>query len=95
MCRKLDQETNQGVDSGERKLVIRERDGTLKNLLKKSYLRRWIGPLDASGKEVDSSPNNEGKFFNQRSSSVDFARYVLIFGVCLLILLYLWMTLAR
>lgn len=74
LLEKLDQETNQGVDSGERKLVIRERDGTLKNLLKKSYLRRWIGPLDASGKEVDSSPNNEGKFFNQRSSSVDFAR---------------------
>jgi hypothetical protein len=81
MCRKLDHETKQGVDTGERKLVIRERDGTLKNLLKKSYLKRWIGPLDVSGKEVESSPNNEGNFFNQRSNSVDFARHVLIFGV--------------
>ncbi|WJX54557.1 hypothetical protein P8452_40426 [Trifolium repens] len=74
LLEKLDHETKQGVDTGERKLVIRERDGTLKNLLKKSYLKRWIGPLDVSGKEVDSSPNNEGNFFNQRSNSVDFAR---------------------
>jgi hypothetical protein len=45
-------------------------------------LKRWIGPLDVGGKEVDSSPHNEGNFLNQRSSSVDFARHVLIFGVC-------------
>ncbi|WJX59943.1 hypothetical protein P8452_45210 [Trifolium repens] len=74
LLEKLDHETKQGVDTGERKLVIRERDGTLKNLLKKSYLKRWIGPLDVGGKEVDSSPHNEGNFLNQRSSSVDFAR---------------------
>lgn len=87
MCRKLDHGTKQEkglFDTGERKVVTRERDGTLKYLLKKSYLRRWIGPppLDASGKEVDSSPDNEGKFFNQRSSSLDFARHVLILGAC-------------
>lgn len=85
MCRKLGHETRQGkavVDTGERKLVSRERDGSLRNLLKKTYLRRWIGPLDASGNEVDSSLNNEGDFFNQRSSSMDFARHVLILGVC-------------
>lgn len=81
MCRKLDHGTKQGVDTGERNLVIRERDGTLKNLLKKSYLRRWISPVDVGGKEVDSSPDNEGKSFIQRSSSVDFARHVLILGV--------------
>lgn len=80
MCRKLAHESKQGVDGGERKLVIRESDGTLKNLLKKSYLRRWIDPLDARGKEVVSNSNNEGKFI--RSNSVDFARHVLIFGVC-------------
>ncbi|CAJ2651036.1 unnamed protein product [Trifolium pratense] len=74
LLEKLDHETKQGVDTGERKLVIRERDGTLKNLLKKSYLKRWIGPVDVSGKEVDSNINNEGNFYNQRSSSVDFAR---------------------
>ncbi|XP_027359641.1 golgin IMH1 isoform X3 [Abrus precatorius] len=78
LLEKLGHETKQGkvvVDTGERKLVTRERDGTLKNLLKKSYLRRWIGPLDViSQNEVDSSPNIEGKLFNQRSNSMDFAR---------------------
>ncbi|XP_073220788.1 uncharacterized protein [Cicer arietinum] len=74
LLEKLDHGTKQGVDTGERNLVIRERDGTLKNLLKKSYLRRWISPVDVGGKEVDSSPDNEGKSFIQRSSSVDFAR---------------------
>ncbi|TKY71238.1 golgin subfamily B member isoform X1 [Spatholobus suberectus] len=77
LLEKLGHETRQGkgvVNTGERRLVTRERDGTLKNLLKKSYLRRWIGPLDVSGNEVDSGSNNEGKFFNHRSSSMDFAR---------------------
>lgn len=63
-------------------LATRERDGTLKSMLKKSYLKRWIGPMDVGGKEIDSSQNNEGKLFNQRSSSVEFARHVLILGVC-------------
>lgn len=70
------------VDIGERKLVTHEREGALKNLLNKSYLKRWIGPLAVTGNEVDGSPNNEGKIFNQRPSSVDFARHVLILGVC-------------
>ena len=84
MCRKLGHETTHGkavVRIGEGKLVARERDGSLRNLLKKTYLRRWIGPLDVSGSEVDSNPNNERKFLNQRSSSMDFARQVLILGV--------------
>jgi len=79
MCRKLGNEPNQEkgvVNTGDRKLVTRERDGTLKNLLKKSYLRRWIAPLDVSGNEVDCSSNNEGKTFNHQSSgSIDFARH--------------------
>jgi len=88
MCRKLGKEPNQGkclVNTGDRKLVTRERDGSLKNLLKKSYLRRWIAPLDVSGNEVDSSLNNEGKTFNhQSSSSMDFARHVLNLGICVM-----------
>ncbi|XP_068467776.1 spindle pole body component 110 isoform X3 [Phaseolus vulgaris] len=78
LLEKLGSEPNQGkcvVNIGDRNFVTRERDGTLKNLLKKSYLRRWIAPLDVSGNEVDSSSNNEGKIFNhQSSSSMDFAR---------------------
>ncbi|KAH1267848.1 hypothetical protein HKD37_01G002913 [Glycine soja] len=79
LLEKFGHEPKQGkgvVNTGDRQLVTRERDGTLKNLLKKSYLRRWIGPLDVSGNEVDSSSNNEGKIFNHRSSSMDFARHV-------------------
>ncbi|CAI8587284.1 unnamed protein product [Vicia faba] len=72
LLEKLYHESKQGVGGGERKLVIRESDGTLKNLLKKSYLRRWIDPLDARGKEAISNSNNEGKLI--RSNSVDFAR---------------------
>ncbi|WVZ09272.1 hypothetical protein V8G54_013802 [Vigna mungo] len=51
LLEKLDNEPNQEkgvVNTGDRKLVTRERDGTLKNLLKKSYLRRWIAPLNPS-----------------------------------------------
>ncbi|XP_014521477.1 uncharacterized protein LOC106778088 isoform X2 [Vigna radiata var. radiata] len=78
LLEKLGDEPNQEkgvVNTGDRKLVTRERDGTLKNLLKKSYLRRWIAPLNVSVNEVDSSSNNEGKTFNHQSSgSIDFAR---------------------
>ncbi|MED6119150.1 hypothetical protein PIB30_009252 [Stylosanthes scabra] len=77
LLEKLDQETKHGkavVSIGERKLVTHERDGSLRNILKKTYLSRWIGPLDKSGNEVDSNPNNEGKFLSKRSTSMDFAR---------------------
>ncbi|XP_020978999.1 putative ciliary rootlet coiled-coil protein 2 isoform X3 [Arachis ipaensis] len=77
LIEKLDQETKHGkamVSIGESKLITHERDGSLKNLLKKTYLSRWIGPLDKSGNEVNSNPNNEGKFLNKRSTSMDFAR---------------------
>ncbi|KAK7253193.1 hypothetical protein RIF29_37713 [Crotalaria pallida] len=75
LLEKFGHETKQGkavVDTGERKLVTHERDGNLKNLLKKTYFRRWIGPVDVSGNEVEGSL--EGKLFHQRSSSMDFAR---------------------
>ncbi|KAL4274191.1 hypothetical protein AHAS_AhasUnG0017600 [Arachis hypogaea] len=62
------------VSIGERNHITHERDRSLKNLLKKRFLSRWISPLDKSGNEVDSNPNNEGKFLNKRSTSMDFAR---------------------
>ncbi|OIV95018.1 hypothetical protein TanjilG_22215 [Lupinus angustifolius] len=64
LLEKLGHETKQGkavVDTGER-------DGGLRNLLKKTYLKRWISPLDVGGNENDSSLKTEGKFYNQRSS---------------------------
>ncbi|RYR33784.1 hypothetical protein Ahy_A10g048422 [Arachis hypogaea] len=77
LIEKLDQETKYEkaiVSIGERKLITHKRDESLKNLLKKTYLSRWIGPLYKSGNEVDSNPNNEGKFLNKRTSCMDFAR---------------------
>ncbi|XP_028788558.1 centriolin isoform X1 [Neltuma alba] len=62
------------VDSGERNLVVHQQDGRLRNLLKKTYLKRWINPLDASRNEADRETNSEGKFFHRRSSSMDLAR---------------------
>ncbi|KAE8008127.1 hypothetical protein FH972_004667 [Carpinus fangiana] len=61
------------ADIGGKKLVT-ERDGKLKNLLKRTYLGRWIGPLDVIGHEAEAHRNNEGKFFSRRSNSMDFAR---------------------
>ena len=62
-----------------RKLVPYDRDGKLTNLLKRTYLRRWVGTLDGSGNEAEVYHNNEGKLFGRRSNSMDFARLVKIF----------------
>lgn len=72
---KIGMEIKQGktlADIGGKKLVT-ERDGKLKNLLKRTYLGRWIGPLDIRRHEAEDQ-NNEGKFFSRRSNSMDFAR---------------------
>ena len=82
LCRKSGQEVKRGnvlADIGGKKLLPFERDGKLKNLLKRTYLRRWIGTLDISGDEAEVYHNNEGKLFSGRSNSMDFARLVKIF----------------
>lgn len=74
---KSGQEVKRGnvlADIGGKKLLPFERDGKLKNLLKRTYLRRWIGTLDISGDEAEVYHNNEGKLFSGRSNSMDFAR---------------------
>ncbi|KAL3538793.1 hypothetical protein ACH5RR_002159 [Cinchona calisaya] len=54
------------------KKIIQERDGKLKNLLKKTYLRHWV---DSDTNSADTRLNYEGNFFQRRSNSnVDFAR---------------------
>ncbi|XP_075673958.1 uncharacterized protein LOC142643291 isoform X4 [Castanea sativa] len=75
--RKSGQEIRQGkglADIVGKKLDPYERDGKLTNLLKRTYLRRWIGTLDGSGNEAEVYQNNEGKLFSRRSNSMDFAR---------------------
>ncbi|XAR52933.1 hypothetical protein NMG60_11021269 [Bertholletia excelsa] len=59
---KINNEMKQGnhlAEIGERR-TIQERDGRLKNLLKRTYLKRWIGPLDSFGNEAGAHLNYEG-----------------------------------
>ncbi|XP_043713056.1 uncharacterized protein LOC122661650 isoform X2 [Telopea speciosissima] len=68
---------NQGIkrrnllaDLGDNIVAAHDRDGKLKNLLKKTYLRRWIGRLDDNDGRM-----NENDFTNKKSNhAVDFAR---------------------
>ncbi|OMP06827.1 hypothetical protein CCACVL1_01435 [Corchorus capsularis] len=47
----------------DRRISTYEKDGKLKNLLKKTYLSRWVGAVDARGNAFEAQPN-----------SMDFAR---------------------
>lgn len=63
------------TDVGEKRIATIERDGKLKNLLKKTYLKRWIGALDYSANQAETHLSNEGNFSGRKSScSMDFAR---------------------
>ncbi|XP_021656301.2 uncharacterized protein LOC110646979 isoform X2 [Hevea brasiliensis] len=68
------QEGNPLTESGRKVLVPHEKDGTLRSLLKKTYLRRWIGTMDFSGNEEQARLNIEGNFSSRRSNDLDFAR---------------------
>ncbi|XP_027112642.1 uncharacterized protein [Coffea arabica] len=55
--------------------IIQDRDGKLKNLLKKTYLRHWVGNIDSDTDNAVTHLNYEGHFNQKKStSSVDFAR---------------------
>ncbi|KAJ6716471.1 MYOSIN HEAVY CHAIN-LIKE PROTEIN [Salix koriyanagi] len=60
-------------DNGERRLSNHERDGKMRNLLKRTYLRRWMGTLD-TGNEAHASTSGAGSFSGKRSNDMDFAR---------------------
>ena len=64
--------------SGEKQFV-QERDGRLKNLLKKSYLRHWIGKLDSPGDDAEAHLNYEGNVSDRRSNNMDIARFAQTF----------------
>lgn len=51
------------AEVADRRLGTYERDGKLRNLLKKTYLKHWVGALDTRGNEAEAQPN-----------SMDFAR---------------------
>ncbi|XP_050210515.1 uncharacterized protein LOC126660860 isoform X2 [Mercurialis annua] len=68
------QEGNLSADKTERRLVAHDKDGRLKNLLKRTYLNRWMGTSGFGGNEEETHPTNEGDFFGQLSSGIDHAR---------------------
>lgn len=79
--RKVIQEINQGNPlrgTGEKRMV-QDRDGRLKNILKKTYLKKWIDPQDASVDEAGTNLSIEGTISEKVSHhSMDFARYVML-----------------
>ncbi|KAF9675794.1 hypothetical protein SADUNF_Sadunf09G0069800 [Salix dunnii] len=60
-------------DNGERRLSNHERDGKIRNLLKRTHLRRWMGTMDR-GNEAQTSTSGAGSFSGKRSNDMDFAR---------------------
>ncbi|XP_037494125.1 COP1-interactive protein 1 isoform X2 [Jatropha curcas] len=66
-------EGNMLIDSGEKRLFAHEKDGRLRNLLKRTYLRRWIGTVEGGHEEI-TNLNSERNFSSRRSNSIDFAR---------------------
>lgn len=72
---KVIQEMNQGLRGTGEKQIVQDRDGRLKNILKKTYLKKWIDPQDASGDEVGTNFNKEGTTSEKVSShNMDYAR---------------------
>ncbi|KAK8613580.1 hypothetical protein V6N13_101338 [Hibiscus sabdariffa] len=58
---KISIEMKQGnvlAEVADRRVVAYEKDGKLKNMLKKTYLRRWVGAPDAGGNEAEPPPNS-------------------------------------
>ncbi|KAJ6302605.1 hypothetical protein OIU77_016657 [Salix suchowensis] len=62
------------ADTGERRLSNIERDGKIRNLLKRTYIRRWIDKVDFHGNEAQTCLSSEGNFSGKRSNDMDFAR---------------------
>ena len=78
-CRNVNHDKREGqacaASGGQR--IIQDRDGKLKNLLKKTYLRHWVGNIDSDTDNAVTHLNYEGHFNQKKStSSVDFARFM-------------------
>ncbi|CAI0374555.1 unnamed protein product [Linum tenue] len=63
------------ADEAKKKHTNQERDAGIKSVLKKTYLRRWLGTLDSTGRsEVDTHSNSHGDLSGRKSNSMDVAR---------------------
>lgn len=72
MCRKDNQDIKQGKSHSEigGKKTVQDGEGRLKNLLKKTYLKRWVG--DSEGIDAES-------YLSSEVNSIGFARLVQIY----------------
>lgn len=62
------------ADDSNKSIVVYEREGRLKNLLKKTYLKRWMGNHSQYDTNIHGS-SDEGSLANKKDSkSMDFAR---------------------
>ncbi|KAF3435566.1 hypothetical protein FNV43_RR22655 [Rhamnella rubrinervis] len=59
---------------GDKKPDTHVGDGKLRNLLKKTYLKRWVGIPDIRGNEAEVHVDSEGNLSSKRVNSIDFAR---------------------
>lgn len=71
----LDMKQGKHLADSEEKSVVQDRDGRLKNMLKKTYLRRWINPLDSNLSEAEARLDYEENISSKSSNyNMDFAR---------------------
>lgn len=67
------------ADDSDKNIAINEREGRLKNLLKKTYLKRWMGndrsqhDTDIYGSSSESNSTNKKDY-----KSMDFARFIVM-----------------
>ncbi|XP_047338224.1 uncharacterized protein LOC124941897 isoform X2 [Impatiens glandulifera] len=54
--------------------MLQEREGRMKNLLKKTYLKRWIGILDSRGEETSGHLNYEANANSRSTTHMDMVR---------------------
>lgn len=79
LCRKLGGHVDKEsllAEIGDKKPDTQDRDGRLRNLLKKANLKRWVGTLDFRGNEAEVHMDGEGNFSSKKFNSIDFARFV-------------------
>lgn len=63
------------LTAGDNRLATNEQEGKLRNILKKTYLSRWINKVDFGRNASESGLTDEGNFsIRQSNHSMEFAR---------------------
>lgn len=84
-CRTLSDDVNKERSLavvGDKKPDAHETDGKLRNLLKKTYLKRWVGIPDLRGSEAEVRVDSEGNFSSKKFNNIDFARFITVISNC-------------